>query len=228
MIEVDRLMIEEYGIQLLQMMENAGRHLAMLARSHFLDGNPTGKKVCILAGSGGKGGGALVCGRNLNNWGAVVSIYLTRDADDLDGAGAHQARILQVMGIDLQNTEDLPDDPSCDLIVDGVIGYSLMGAPKGNAASLISWTEFQEIPVFALDIPSGMDATSGELYQPHITAAATMTLALPKTGLRAAGNEVVGDLFLADIGVPPELYRAPSLDLEVGSIFHEGPIIQII
>ena len=56
MIEVDRLMIEKYHIQLIQMMENAGRNLAHLARNRFLDGDPSGKRVIILAGTGGQWG----------------------------------------------------------------------------------------------------------------------------------------------------------------------------
>jgi len=61
MIEVDRAMREDYRIELIQMMENAGRSLAHLARVRFLDGNPSGKHVVVLAGTGGNAGGALVC-----------------------------------------------------------------------------------------------------------------------------------------------------------------------
>ncbi|MCI4646813.1 NAD(P)H-hydrate epimerase, partial [Phaeodactylibacter sp.] len=70
MIEVDRLMTEFYGITLLQMMENAGRCLAILARDRFLDGIPAGKMVAILVGKGHNGGGALVAAHRLINWGA--------------------------------------------------------------------------------------------------------------------------------------------------------------
>ena len=65
MREVDRLMIEVYQIELMQMMENAGRNLAHLARDRFLDGDPQNKYVIVLAGTGGNGGGALVCARRL-------------------------------------------------------------------------------------------------------------------------------------------------------------------
>ena len=64
MIEVDRAMIEDYGITLLQMMENAGRGLAMLSR-HYLADDLTGKQVMVLAGSGGNGGGAMVAALSL-------------------------------------------------------------------------------------------------------------------------------------------------------------------
>lgn len=69
MREVDRAMIEDYGIQLIQMMENAGRNLAELARRRFLNSRPSGQKVIVLAGTGGNGGGGLVCARRLHNWG---------------------------------------------------------------------------------------------------------------------------------------------------------------
>ncbi len=60
MIEVDRAMVEDFHINLIQMMENAGRNLAALGRERFLDGDPIGKCIAIMAGSGGNGGGALV------------------------------------------------------------------------------------------------------------------------------------------------------------------------
>ena len=69
MIEVDRAMVEDFHIDLIQMMENAGRNLAALARERFLDGDPIGKRTAIMAGSGGNGGGALVAARRLHNLG---------------------------------------------------------------------------------------------------------------------------------------------------------------
>ena len=90
MIEVDRLMVDHFGIELIQMMENAGRHLAELARDRFLGNDPRDKKVLILAGSGGNGGGAMACARNLHNWGAGVQLYLTKPPDQLIGTISHQ------------------------------------------------------------------------------------------------------------------------------------------
>ena len=69
MRQVDRAMVEDYGISLMQMMENAGRNLAHLARHRFLGGDPRGHHVLVLAGPGGNGGGGLVCGRRLHNGG---------------------------------------------------------------------------------------------------------------------------------------------------------------
>ena len=80
----------------------------------------------------------------------------------------------------------------------------------------------------ALDAPSGIDTTTGTVFDPAIRATATMTLALPKEGLRAPGvEERVGELYLADISVPPALYREPALELEVGPIFAESDVIRL-
>lgn len=97
MIEVDRAMIENYQIDLIQMMENAGRNLAHLARVRFLEGNPSGKHVVVLAGRGGNGGGAMVCARRLSNWGASVEVRLAAKPESYSGVPAHQLRILSRM-----------------------------------------------------------------------------------------------------------------------------------
>jgi NAD(P)H-hydrate epimerase len=115
-----------------------------------------------------------------------------------------------------------------DLIVDGVIGYSLKGPPEGAAADLIRWANTQSVPVLALDVPSGVNSATGEPYDPTIRASATLTLALPKEGLRSPGAERhVGELYLADIGVPPSLYGGPPLGLSVGPIFAESDILRL-
>ncbi|MFK7847027.1 MAG: NAD(P)H-hydrate epimerase, partial [Rhodothermales bacterium] len=137
MIEVDRAMIEDYKILLIQMMENAGRNLADLARRRFLEGNPVRKRVIVLAGKGGNGGGGLVCARRLHNWGADVAVYLTTEDDDFSGIPAHQLDILQQMKVTV-HTQEIPDMQPADLVIDAVIGYSLSGNPRGRAAVLIN------------------------------------------------------------------------------------------
>ncbi len=228
MIEVDRAMIEDYGISLMQMMENAGRALAHLARDRFLGGDPRGRRVVALAGTGGNGGGALVAARRLHNYGAQVTVVTTREAAVFTPVPAHQLAILRQMGLPIHEG-GLPDPPpAADLVLDGVIGYSLRGAPRGTAADLIRWASEQPAPVLALDAPSGLDAAGGTVYDPAIRAAATLTLALPKVGLddpAAAGH--VGELYLADISVPPELYAGSGLELTVGPLFATADILRL-
>lgn len=229
MAEVDRAMIEDYGISLMQMMENAGRNLAHLARDRFFDGDPRNKRALVLVGTGGNGGGALVAARRLHNWGADVSVHLSADPAALSSVPGRQLGVLEAMGVRVGGPEELSDTPVVHLIIDGIIGYGLSGAPHGGAAKLIRWANQQSAPILALDVPSGMDPNTGESFEPAIRAAATMTLALPKRGLATeAGRDAVGELFLADIGVPPSLYAGPSLNLNVGALFARADVIRLV
>jgi hypothetical protein len=90
MVEVDRAMVEDFRVLLLQMMEHAGRHLAHLARERFLSGDARGREVVVLAGPGGNGGGALVCARRLAAWGARVVVAVTADDERFAEVPRHQ------------------------------------------------------------------------------------------------------------------------------------------
>jgi NAD(P)H-hydrate epimerase len=225
MLAVDRAMVEDLHIELLQMMENAGRNLAHLARARFLDGDPVGKEVVVLGGRGGNGGGAMACARRLHAWGAHVRVLLATDS--LAPATARQRDILQRMGVPVVRARPVDVGPDSSLIVDGLIGYSLSGPPRGGAAELIHWANADATPVLALDVPSGLDATSGAIHSPVIRATATMTIALPKAGLRAAGvADYVGELYVADIGVPPSLY-AESVGITLEPLFAQDEVLRV-
>lgn len=222
MVEVDRLMIQEYGIQLIQMMENAGRNLAEQAR-RMLGGDLAGRRVAVLCGKGNNGGGGMVAARHLRNRGAAVQVRLTGDPADLKGVPKQQWRILRAMQLPEPDERDLQQ---VDLIVDAMIGYGLSGDPRGQIAEWVARANASLRPVLALDAPTGLNTTSGTAGRPTARAAATLTLALPKTGLVSEpARFYVGELYLADIGVPPELYR--RLKLEVPILFERDTILRI-
>ena len=230
MREVDRLMIEEYGIVLLQMMENAGRNLARLTAS-LADG-AAGRSVVVLAGKGNNGGGGMVAARHLSNMGAHVRLLLAGAVDDLVDAPAHQTSTLRRMGVEVLEAQGAPAEllrqaiEGADHIIDAVIGYSLRGAPSGQAAVLIELANAGGRPIVSLDVPSGVDTGSGTVYEPSIRAAATLTLALPKTGLGAPEvRRRLGELYLGDLSVPPALYR--HLGLDVGPLFAEESVVRL-
>ncbi len=201
------------------MMENAGRNLAHLARKRFLDGDARGRRVLVLAGSGGNGGGGSVYARRLHNWGATVHVLATAAAERFAKVPRYQMTVLQNMEVEVDVAGEETELENADVIVDAVIGYSLRGAPTGPAASLIRAANTHAAPVLALDVPSRIDTATGTVYDPSIKATATMTLALPKHGLDTPEARTrVGELYLADIGVTPELYAQPNLGFEVGSI----------
>ena len=211
MREVDRLMVEKYGILLIQMMENAGRGLAQLARCRFLAGDPRDRRVLVLAGTGGNGGGGLVCARRLHDWGAEVRVRTTAPADRFTEVSRHQLAILERLNVPLDVVDNEEETPA-DLI----------------AAALIRGANSHPAPVLALDVPSGLDATTGAVHEPAIRATATLTLALPKTGLHAhPARDFVGELYLGDIGVPASLYAGAPLALDVGALFAKDDIVRL-
>ncbi len=193
MREIDRIMIDELGVSLLQMMENAGRSLAELIIRRF---EP--KVVCVIAGTGGNGGGGLAAARHLHNRGVQTSVTLTRP-EGLGAAAGHQAQVLRQMGLPFLERPD----SNAELIVDALVGYSLSGTLRGPSAELAAAAGDLGVPIVSLDVPSGLNATTGLSSGVQIAADATLTLCLPKTGLRHATE--TGDLYLADISVPPEV-----------------------
>lgn len=212
MREVDRIMIEDLEIDLPRMMENAGHSLAWLSRERF---SPS--SVTVLAGSGGNGGGGLVAARHLINRGLAVTVV---PADgELGEVPAAQTSMLRAMGAAFSD-----DPPDADLVLDALIGYSLSGDPRGRVAELIEWANHQPSPVLALDVPSGLDTTTGLIGDPCVRATATLTLGLPKVGLELAPT-VVGELYLADISVPGSVYKA--FGIELADPFGEGSVVSI-
>ncbi|MEX2210355.1 MAG: NAD(P)H-hydrate epimerase [Gaiellaceae bacterium] len=188
MRELDRIAVEEHGLTLERMMENAGRSLAELAR-RLLGGRVAGRSIAVLAGRGGNGGGGLVAARHLTNAGADVAVVLAR-TEGLAPVTRDQLQILRSMGV-------APGDPPAhaDLVVDALLGYSQAGPPREDVARLIEWTHGRR--VVSLDLPSGI------LHEPHVTAEATLTLAAPKRILL----DVAGMLYLADVSIPAAAYE---------------------
>ncbi len=225
MKEVDRLMIEEWQIGLIQMMENAGRNTAELAR-RLSGGTLAGQRVMVLCGKGNNGGGGMVAARHLNNWGAEVQVKLIGSPRALKDIPARQWQILQKMGLISEQVQL----ESGDLIIDAMIGYGLEGLPRPPVAGWIEKANANRTPILALDAPTGLDATRGAPSDLCIRAQATLTLALPKTGLVLPEvKKWVGELYLADIGVPPELYTAPSLGgLPRVAPFAEDTLVRVL
>ena len=154
-----------------------------------------------------------------------MKVMLSAPESRLTEVPRHQLAVLQRMGVKIDATSELSQ---ADLIIDALIGYSLRGAPSGTTAQLILAATEHGAPILSLDVPSRIDTATGVVHEPAIRAKATLTLALPKEGLRSEqAREMVGELFLADISVPPELYAAPSLGLDVGPIFAKEDVVRV-
>ena len=201
MREVDRIAMEETGPNLFQMMENAGRNLAALSMELLGNGWQQASYL-VLAGSGGNGGGGICAGRHLANHGCRVSVCLA-DPDHLGEVPAFQYKVFQsTSGKEIRIAE--LDRQRPDIILDALIGYGLKPAPVGGTVRLIEWADASCVPILALDIPSGRNATTGGAPGVCTSPRWTMTLALPETGLLP---DTAGDMFLANIGIPQETYQ---------------------
>lgn len=201
MREVDRIATEETGPNLFQMMENAGRGLAALAMEKLGD-RWRQAQVVVLAGPGGNGGGGICAARHLANRGVDVRVCLS-SPDRLGEMTAFQRRIFgSTPGREAQLQEIRKICPT--LILDALIGYSLNGAPRGMTSDLILWANETGSSILSLDVPSGVEATTGDTPGEVIKSTWTLTLALPKTGLMP---EKTGKLYLADIGIPVVVYQ---------------------
>ena len=219
MREIDRIAEEVYGLGVLQMMENAGRNLAQVVMEQL--SNPA-DAVTILAGGGGNGGGGLCCARHLQNRGIHVHIVVDRPKHILRGVAKVQWHILQSASVTLTSVDQVTNViQQSAVIVDAIIGYSLQGKLRDTAANLIRVCNQSNATTISLDVPSGMDATTGETYGAAIDPDILMTLAAPKTGLSA----LTCSILLADIGIPPQLYE--QIGIVFPPVFRDGYLIPI-
>lgn len=202
MREIDRIVVQDFGMGILQMMENAGRNLALTAMEMLSGRKP---KITILAGSGGNGGGGICCARHLHNRGYQIDLLLTKEPKMLEGSAKAQFNIISNAGLQ-PSPKSLAEEliQSADLVIDALIGYSLNGAPHGQVEEFIKLTNLHATKTLALDIPSGIDSTTGDSPGVFVKADQTLTLALPKPGLH---NPAAGEIYLADIGIPPKVYE---------------------
>jgi len=189
---IDRNAREDHGIADRVLMESAGRATAELVQRLFPDGVVLG-----LVGSGHNGGDALVALRTLQAWGREVAWIAASDR-------LPNAELLH--GHDLYRLEEASaaDLLVADVLLDGILGTGAQGAPRGRAAELIEAMNASGKPIVALDLPSGVDATSGRVEGVAVRADVTVTFGAPKRGLLFhPAREYCGRLIGVEIGFPP-------------------------
>lgn len=219
MREVDRLMVDEFGILLIQMMENAGLQLARLT-GRIAAGGP----IIVIVGGGNNGGGGLAAARRLHSWGFGVSVVTIKPLSSFTGLPAAQLRPLLRFGVPVCPFSGCI--PKGSVIVDALIGYGLEGAVRGESSEIIKGMNQAGTPVVSLDVPSGLDADTGLPQGVAVRADGTVTLALPKRGLLADGaRQYVGQLYVADIAVPGEVLRLAGVHSP--DIFREHGLIRL-
>jgi len=205
MAELDAFTIEQVEIPGLILMENAGRGIADVALQMLK--NPFGKKVHIYCGAGNNGGDGYVVARHLLNHGASVKTYILASPDKIKGDALINLKALQKMGHQPHFIDSVPDSHQIpDLIIDAMLGTGVKGALRGLYAEVVEYINHLQTAVLAVDIPTGVNADTGQVDGPAIRATRTATMALPKRGLLfSPGREHAGKLKIIDISMPPSV-----------------------
>ena len=209
--QTDRIAIEQYGIDGLILMENAGRWCAQVAAEML--GCPDGARVLVLCGKGNNGGDGFVMARHLSNWGAEPEVLLLAKTDDVLAAGTDASANLGVilnMGIPVvevpapeQVLAALRERQDCDLIVDGLLGTGARGDVREPFLSAIRAVNDCPRPVLAVDVPSGLDCDTGEPLGEAVRADRTVTFVAGKVGFaRPGAQQYTGRVEVAEIGIP--------------------------
>ncbi|HEV8534795.1 MAG TPA: NAD(P)H-hydrate epimerase [Candidatus Limnocylindria bacterium] len=231
MAEIDRITIDELGVAVEMLMENASRQIAAAAR--FVLGGVEGKRIIAIAGTGNNGGDALGAARRLLGWGADARAVLAAPRERVRESARRQLELLARLEVPLAEMTDTGGEvigetlAEADLLLDGLLGYSTRGAPRGEVAELIRAANRSGVHILAVDLPSGLDPDTGTPLGVAIRAMATVTLALPKTGLLAPGARgLVGELLLADIGIPPVAFGRIGVDTRY--LFVDSDLVRIL
>jgi hydroxyethylthiazole kinase-like uncharacterized protein yjeF len=202
----DRKATDELGLPSICLMENAGRGMAEAILDHLEEEG--GAHVTLCCGAGNNGGDGWVVARCLANAGVEVVVLSTVPGGKLKGDAAVMRGVVERMGleiIDVEEEDDLPDLRETDLIVDALLGTGCSGAPRGVAARLIAAMGDGTVPVWSVDLPSGVDATTGEVPGLVVQAARTYTMAAPTRGLLVPpGRDFAGEVTVVDIGYDVE------------------------
>ncbi len=211
--ELDRRATEECGIPAASLMETAGRRVAQVAE--VLLRAPGGRRVLVLAGKGNNGGDGLVAARYLRSAGVDVRVLLASPEGDVSGEPARVQASAAKAGVTILSVAAahlVEEMAQADLIIDALFGTGFRGPVRGQAAALIEAANRSGKPIVAVDVPSGLQADTGQWEGPCIRATATVTMGLPKIGLLLyPGAEMAGTVYVADIGYPAPLREDASV-----------------
>lgn len=206
---LDEAAWREFGVPSLVLMENAGRGCADLIETLGIAG-----PIAIVCGRGNNGGDGLVVARHLDLRGHLVRVVLAGDFAASPPDAATNLTIIERTGIPLFRVQEMPQDQSrldealsgADWIVDALLGIGVRGNPRPPLAAVIERLNAARGRKFAIDVPSGLDADTGQPGHPTFRADVTCSFVAPKAGYwNPAAAPWLGELRIADIGAPRRL-----------------------
>ncbi len=203
----DEFTIKQLGVPGLLLMENAGGAVAKFIRERY--GPIKGKSVAVFCGKGSNGGDGFVAARHLLNDGAQVHVFLLGAASEIKGDAKTQFAILkrfEKLTPELKIAKSPLKQFRPDVIVDAIFGTGFSGKVRKPFAATINWINQANVPVVSVDIPSGVNGTTGVVENIAVRATDTITFGFEKLGLRCnQGQECTGRLTVSDIGIPDKV-----------------------
>mgnify|MGYP004451383175 FL=1 len=235
MRQIDKKAASEYAVPEIILMENAG-HRSAEVMDNLLAG-VAGKTVVVLVGSGNNGGDALTAARHLYNMGAKLKIFLAGNSEHFSASTKVMYEILTKMGLEIYELTSDHDWDRLHLalkfangVVDGILGTGFQGELRKKTLRLIEEINTAAKTTLAIDIPSGVEADTGNISTVAVKATATVTFGLPKVGhLFCPGGEAAGKLIVDDIGIPAKLLNDSSIkqalidDMMAAALFPKRP-----
>ena len=220
MRELDRLTIEKYGTPGHVLMERAGSG-ATQALLDFFEKRP--KRVVVVAGRGNNGGDGFVMARLLKQQGIACEVVLAAKKREVAGDARRNLQAFLRLRGRVEEVTALEQVPAaekrlerCDVIVDALLGTGLNTAVRGIQAALIAGMNARDVPIVAVDVPSGLHADSGQPVGSAVEAALTVTFGYPKLGqVLYPGTAQVGQLVCVDIGIAPQALAEVAPQLHV-------------
>ena len=229
MRQIDQDTIEGIGIPGIVLMETAGSAIVRAIKAHY----PTCKRIGIFAGKGNNGGDGIVIARQLAHVGHDVHLFLVSPPESFTGEAQINLQIAKNLGlrtVELRADAGRDRSPadkadsggysetisthlaSCELLVDAIFGTGLRGAVREPIATLINTINHLPIPILSVDLPSGLNADTGNPLGTCVRADRTVTIGLPKRGLLVhPGAEFTGKLEVVDIGFPEQVIDALNI-----------------
>ncbi|HYI09795.1 MAG TPA: NAD(P)H-hydrate dehydratase [Thermoanaerobaculia bacterium] len=206
MRNIDRRTSERFGVPSIVLMENAALAVVDAIFEHY----PESDRVALLCGTGQNGGDGFAVARHLENRGVVPVIVVIGERSAVQGDAETNLRICERLGIPIYDVRALDDIETAlahaadaDLLVDAIFGTGLNRPPEGIQAELIRALAELRIPVLAVDLPSGANASSHEPFDPCVQAEVTVTFAAPKLcHIFEPAALYCGEVIVADISIP--------------------------
>jgi len=211
---LERHAVEKYSISLEQMMQNAGKAVFDVVMNEVSpEIHPSSEggqsivhrddlRILVVCGKGNNGGDALVTVQLLYQKGIDVTVFNLYPIDEMSPMAKNEMEKCKKLGIKF--VENI--DNKYSLIIDGIFGFSLKHNPRLPEAKIIEQINYSGIKILSIDVPSGLDAHNGSVGIPTIKADYTIALGMPKKVFKEY-PEIVGKLYLGDLGIPPDAYR---------------------